>query len=609
VDRYELEAVVTRSAVTRRTVLATSLISAACRRKAGPYFGRAIPPSVPRLRFALAGETDSIDPAYQTGGNEMYLLPPLFEGLTAYHPATLTPLAALATHFEAELSPPRLTFYLRGHPSPRGQALANTDTLRAQYRSGILKQDLSRGLKAPPDSKPALWSDGRFVTAHDFVFSWRRLADPRTAAPYAFMLSAVRNAAAIQAGNLGPERLGVDAVDDFTLRIETTGPPVQLLPLLPVPALAAVPRWAIESARQLGRESDWTHPDRIVTSGAFLLERRRPYERTVLVRNPRYYEADLVGLETVEFALLADGVVMTNLYRAGCVDFTAGGYLSPLLEPMMETHPDFHVTPAYFVIWHSFNIGKPPFDNVLLRYALNMAIDKAAIAKAIGSGRRPAYNIIPPKDGYDCPNTLKARVDGVEFDVLAYNPDAARALLAKAGFAEGLARDGQPLRFDILIPNVLPHSRPIAEMTDNHWRRNLGIAPRIVVQEFSVWIQSIVTRSYSGVCEGGGWPDYYDPKAFFDWYANGSQNSGTGYADRVFDELLARADTVADPLLRLQAMANCERHLLASMPVIPILHNVFAYLQKPFVSGMEGNALDKHPLKYAWIDTNWRPPE
>jgi oligopeptide transport system substrate-binding protein len=159
-----------------------------------------------------------------------------------------------------------------------------------------------------------------------------------------------------------------------------------------------------------------------------------------------------------------------------------------------------------------------------------------------------------------------------------------------------------------VIPNVLPHSRPIADMMSNYWQRNLGVAPRIVVQEFSVWAQNIVTLNYSGVCEGGGWPDYFDPKGFFDWYANGSQNSGTGYADRTFDALLARADAITDPMLRLKAMAKCEYHLLASMPVIPILHNVFAYLQKPFVSGIEENPLDKHPLKYACVDTKWRLP-
>src|SRR3954451_10359393 len=134
-----------RNVVSRRALLTATVLPGACRRTPAIYFGRAVPPAVPRLRFALAGETDSIDPALQTGGNETYILPPLFEGLVSYHPATLAPMAALATHFEAELSPPRLTFYLRGHPSPRGQALANTTTLGAHYGAGILKQDLSRG--------------------------------------------------------------------------------------------------------------------------------------------------------------------------------------------------------------------------------------------------------------------------------------------------------------------------------------------------------------------------------------------------------------------------------------------------------------------------------
>src|SRR4051794_15828437 len=128
-----------RNLISRRTAIAASLLSAtACRRAAEPYFGRSVPPAIPRLRFALAGETNSIDPAFQTGGMEMYILPALFEGLTSYHPATLEPVAALATHVEFEQD--RLTYYLRGHPSPRGSRLPNTDTLTQQFRDGILKQ-------------------------------------------------------------------------------------------------------------------------------------------------------------------------------------------------------------------------------------------------------------------------------------------------------------------------------------------------------------------------------------------------------------------------------------------------------------------------------------
>jgi oligopeptide transport system substrate-binding protein len=593
--------------ITRRTALATSAtMLAACSKTAEPYFGRSTPPGTQRLRYVLGAEPESVDPAYYPGGFESYVIPALFEGLTSYHPQTLQPMAALATHFEVSPPTSQLTFYLRGHADPRGEQLPNTDTLRAQYQAGKLKQDFSRARPAPTDSVRARWSDGHPITAHDFVYSWRRVVDPKTAAPYAYTLNSVHNAQAIQSGKLPPDKLGVSAPDDFTLRVEMQGPVSLLLQLLCVPALAAVPRWAIDTARQRGRESSWTEPHRIVTSGAFLLQKRSSYEKIVLARNPRYYESDLVALDEIEFVIVADGVTTANLYRAGAIDAMPGERLSALLQPVLEGHRDLYVTPACFLICYNFNLEKSPFDNLLLRYALNMATDKAAIAHCFGAGRTPARNIVPPIEGYNSPQSLPITIDGVVYDVLAHNPEGAGALLSKAGYPNGLGHDGRPFSFEVLFP-TLPHSRRIAEMLYEQWRGSLNIQPKLVLQEFNVWLQNMLSRHYSGVGEGGGWPDYLDPKGLFEWFANGSQGSGTGYSDPVFDKILAEADAVANPISRMQKLAACERHLLKCMPVIPIFHNVWLYLQKPFVRGIEANALDKHPFKYAWIDTNWRP--
>jgi len=160
--------------------------------------------------------------------------------------------------------------------------------------------------------------------------------------------------------------------------------------------------------------------------------------------------------------------------------------------------------------------------------------------------------------------------------------------------------------FEILFP-TLPHSKPIAEMLQQQWRSNLNVEPKLVLQEFGVWLQNVLALQYSGAAEGGGWPDDLDPNGLLEWFAYGSTFSGTGYADAVLDKMLAEADAIADPAERMNRLADCERHVLKTMPIIPIVHNVWRYLEKPFVRGTEGNALDKHPFTYARIDTNWRP--
>src|SRR4029450_244932 len=123
--------------------------------------------------------------------------PSLFEGLLTLHPTTNEPQAALATHYQADPAQTQFTFYLRGHARPAGIHLEG----------------------GPARSAPARWSDGRIITAHDFVYSWRRAVDPKTAAPWAYLLYCIRHAEEINAGRRPAGELAVEAVDDFTLRV------------------------------------------------------------------------------------------------------------------------------------------------------------------------------------------------------------------------------------------------------------------------------------------------------------------------------------------------------------------------------------------------------
>jgi oligopeptide transport system substrate-binding protein len=175
--------------------MVASALATACA-TGGRYFGRTAPPSEQRLVYNNALEPESLDPARVFSTNAFHIVDALFDGLTKYHPQTLEPIAALATHYETNADRSQFTFYLRGHPSPHGARLPNTDTLREDYRAGKLAEDFVRDHAAPPDGVPAHWSDGTAITAHDIVYSWRRVADPATAAPYVSLLYFVKNAEA-----------------------------------------------------------------------------------------------------------------------------------------------------------------------------------------------------------------------------------------------------------------------------------------------------------------------------------------------------------------------------------------------------------------------------
>jgi oligopeptide transport system substrate-binding protein len=570
------------------------------------YFGKPSPPSVQRLSYSVNQEVGSLDPGTTLGGTDGYIVLALFEGLISYHPQTLEPMAALATHYEVNADQTQFTFYLRGHPKPRGIKLPDTDTLREQYKAGKLNEDFAHGHSAPPDSTPAVWSDGTMITAHDFVYSWRRAASPATASPNAYLFDYVKNGKNVIEEKLKPEELGVRALDDFTFQVELERSTSFFLKMLPNYVFLAVPRHVIQAARQRGLESSWTQPGHIVTSGAFMLRDWRPREKVVVVKNPKYYEADLVQLKEISFFPILDGMTNINLYKAGQIDAVPTGGLSHLLLPILDRRKDLRITPALFSQYYVINTKKPPFDNVLVRYALNMATDKKTITDFVGGESAPALNLIPPIDGYDAPQSLLVTVGGKTYDVLSYNPAAARELLAKAGFPNGMDREGRRINADILF-TILPNIQGIPLILQQQWRKELNIDVTLVNREFKVWAESVLAVNFNSVAEYGTWPDYPDPNPFLDQFLSGPSQSGTGWADPKFDAMLKDATLTTDPDARMKKLAECERYLLQAMPFIPMLFNTWFHLQKPYAHGLGENLLDKHIFKYAWIDTNWKP--
>ena len=256
----------TPAPISRRSLIGAPILFAGCGKRPS-YFGNNAPPRRRVLKFALGPEPDGLDPVAFSGGFEQYILPSLFEGLISYDPHTVEPAAGLATHFETNSDDTRMTFFLRGHPNPRGTRL-----------SGGARTD------------PARWTDGTTITAHDFVYSWRRVIDPASAAPFAYVLYYVRNAREIQQGHKRAEQLGVRAVDDFTFEVELDRPAPLFLKLTGSMALACVPRQAVEAARRggsggsVGAAGEHRFERRIPLKGMAALRAADPGAESILLR-------------------------------------------------------------------------------------------------------------------------------------------------------------------------------------------------------------------------------------------------------------------------------------------------------------------------------------
>jgi len=582
-----------------------SVAASACSTTDRGYLGKPTPPPDQRLVFDSGAEPGTPDPTKDQGDQGENIMAGLFEGLTGYHPVTLEPMAALATRYEVNANNSQFTFYLRGHPNPRGIRLPNTDTLRQQYLAGQLKEDFSRGHTAPSDRVPARWSDGTLITAHDFVYSWRRAVDPATAATFAGYVFCIEHAKDISSGTRKPEDLAVRALDDFTFQVDLNSPTSFFLKMLWMPVFAAVPRQAIEAARKRGLESSWTEPGNMITSGPFTLRERRPYDKVVIAKNPNYYEADLIALKEITFLPTSDGTTIVNLYKAGESHGTDVRALPPTLIPALRHSQDFHTAPALRSLFYSINSSKPPLDNVLVRYALNMATDKQALVDFLGMGQTLALSVVPPMEGYPSPKALEVTIDGKTYDVLAYNPGTARTLLARAGFPGGIGMNGQRLQLKLTFPSERFRTREVAEILQQQWRRNLNIEMSLTSQESRVLIQALNDKSYDGIVDDV-WSAYYaDPNDFLSVFVE-AHLIGATWQDRKYGALLADANSTMNLSVRMKKLAEAESYLLKAMPIIPLFFDAWTYLQRPFVRGMQANLFGMPLFKYAWIDTNWK---
>jgi len=538
-----------------------------------------------RLTYLLRGEPWTLDPALSPGGSELWIMWALFEPLVQPHPQTMSPMAGLATHYRIERDGTRYTFYLRGHAAPDGIRLAGPESLPVEF---------TRARAPAQHSIPALWSDGVAITAHDIVYSWRRYFAPDTSSPNAYVLYCVTGAEAVNQGRIPPEELGVRALDTFTFEVDLTAPAPHFLMLCYTAMTLPMPVHAIEAARNRGREASWTEPGRMVTSGPFTLRESRPHEGAVVAKSPLYFDRSFVGVDEIHF-FAADGVTVVNLFRAGMADSMDGRVLPLQLAPGLQNTAELHIRPGCASHNWRINTTRAPLDNVLLRYALNMATDKGATARFLGAGQ-PARWRVPPLEGYLSPRRLEVEINGSPCDVLAYNPRAARELWAAAASPE--ARQLLPIHYFARVDGQL-----LAEILQHQWRENLGLETRLAPQEVAAYIQNILTgNDWTGVAEDSYFASYPDPYDLLSAYIA----PYPGWVDPEFDRMLSAANSTADPALRMEKLSECEAALLSAMPFIPLYFDDWVYLERCEVHGLGLSPIGLSAFKYAWIDENRR---
>jgi oligopeptide transport system substrate-binding protein len=423
----------------------------------------------------------------------------------------------------------------------------------------------------------AVWSDGVPVTADDFVFGIRRVMDPKTASYSAFLNFPIRNALAVNKGDLPLTALGVEAPDPRTLVIHLEHPWLRLPLYASGRTLWPEPRHAIEKWGDA-----WTQPGRYVGDGPYSLVTWKLGDQVQIVRNPRFWDAGDVCFNRVSFFPSSDAISTERRVRDGELDLTTtvqSNRMAYLRRSGMGTY--LHVAPLGAVTYLAFNLKDPALKDVRVRQALSMAIDREFIAhKLLRGGQIPAYGFIPPGIGAD--DGEKTYWSGWTFE---RRQAEARRLLAEAGFGPD-----HPLRITIKHRNS-PDPMLFMPAVQSDWKQ-IGVLTELQQNDVQVAYQEYEIHDFQ--VGDAGWQGT-DPISFFDLAKSnvGGQNYGD-YNSPAYDAAARAAEFALQPTDEAVHAHQAERILLDDAPVAPIYFPASRNLVHPLITGWIDNPGDAH---------------
>ncbi|MCP5519388.1 MAG: peptide ABC transporter substrate-binding protein [Verrucomicrobiales bacterium] len=496
------------------------------------------------LRIINGPEPESLDPHQITGQADGRIALALFEGLTRYDPRTGQPVPGLAARWEVSTDGTVYTFHLR------------------------------------PE---AAWSDGRPITTADVVWSWQRALAPATANEYAGALFPLRNARAFALGELDDfTRVGVRAVDARELQVELESPTPFFLDLLAYSPCTVVPRHVIEP---IGDR--WLHARPFAASGPYTLEFWRLNDRVRLRRNAFYWDAANVRCEVVDLLSCVSPNTALNLYESGAVDVVWDKELIPThLLDELRRRADFHTYNFLGTYFIRCNVTKAPFNDPRVRRALALAVDKERLVRRITRGGERIAACLSP------PGIMNGSVPYRPPAGLDHDPEAARRLLAEAGFP-----GGQGFPVVEYTYNTAPSHRNIALELRDMWQRELGLRLELRQLEWKTWLAAQSALDYDLI--RSSWiGDYDDPNTFLDLFLSDNPNNRTGWRNGRYDALLREANAEPDAARRQERLAAAEHLLVAeALPVIPLYFYVgMACFDDARVHGIHLNLRGENPL-------------
>ncbi|HKY18806.1 MAG TPA: peptide ABC transporter substrate-binding protein [Rhizomicrobium sp.] len=436
--------------------------------------------------------------------------------------------------------------------------------------------------------REALWSDGVPVTAEDFVFAWRRLLDPATAAPYAYFLYVVKNAALINAGKMPLNVLGAYARDARRFEVRLEHPAPYMVEMLMHHSTYPLPRHVVTAK---GRE--WARPGNHVGNGAFKLIRWRPNDHVLAEKNPKFFDAANVALERVFYYPTDDYGAALQRMRAGELDIQSrlpALRIDWIRANMPETTND---EPQLIIEYIQVNHARPPFGDIRVREAINLALNREAVAQRIRRvGDVPAYALVPPTTA-NYPKSAEFSFKSMPYPARL---ERARALMRAAGFNEN-----NMLKTTYMIRSTTPGAnRSVAAAIQQMWAQAF-INVTILPTDFQVFLAQTRNHDFD-IIEAGWVADFNDAATFLELLQTGGGNNDGQYSSLAFDGMLAAAQRDRNLVSRGQKLAAAEAIALKDHAIMPLYFTASTTLVWPYVKGWGNNGVEKHRSRWISID-------
>lgn len=498
------------------------------------------------FRYVLESEPATLDPAKSTAIPESLAELQLFEGLT------------------------RLDDHDQPQPGVADSWEISPDGLHYRFH---LRQD-------------AKWSNGDPVTAADFEFAWKRALAPDTASENAYMLYPIKNAQDYNDDKIAADEVGIHAVDAHTLDVTLDKPTAYFLSLTAFHAYYPVPQKIVAA-----QPDTWTiHEQTLISNGPFTLKHWIHNGKLEFVKNENYWDHAAVKLPRMEWPIVDSQTTRLLLVENGEADMMVE---PPAVEyERLSRENRLTVAPYLGSYYYVFNTKKPPFDNVKVRQAFALALNREALVKnVVRGGKEAAYawvapGLIDPATGQDF------RQEGGNY--AAENANLAKKLLAEAGYP-----DGQGLAPITILFNSNELNQSVAEAIQAMWQKNLGVSVTLTNQESKVFLASRSHGEFQ-IARASWIADYADPMTFMDVFRD--PDNDAKYHNEAYNQLIKTAQATADQPSRMAAMHQAEKMLFNDAVIIPIYYTTQPFVASPRLKGYFWSVLGLADFKTAYLE-------